>query len=139
MPFPATSIGPCHDPTPRDAENRLISTAGVTYSYDGRGLRFVLANPKLKKSRRVQKSSGTLYWYGAGSDVLDETDLTGSFSNSSFFEYMFFDGKRIARRDFQNNVDYYFADHLGTSRVVTNSSGSLLDDSDFYPFGLETS
>jgi len=46
-------------------------------------------------------------------------------------------GKRIARHDYQNNVVYYFADHLGTSRVVANSSGALLDDSDFYPFGGE--
>jgi len=36
-----------------------------------------------------------------------------------------------------NNVNYYFADHLGTARVVTNSSGTILDDSDFYPFGGE--
>jgi len=29
------------------------------------------------------------------------------------------------------------ADHLGTARVVTNASGTVLDDSDFYPFGGE--
>ena len=29
------------------------------------------------------------------------------------------------------------ADHLGTSRIVTNASGSILDESDFYPFGGE--
>jgi RHS repeat-associated protein len=107
-----------------DAEHHLISTAGVTYSYDGDG-------------KRVQRSNGTIYWYGGETDALDETDLTGSTTDSSFFEYIFLGGKRIARRDYQNNVDYYFADHLGTSRVVTNSAGAILDDSDFYPFGLE--
>ena len=107
-----------------NAENQLISAGGVTYSYDGDG-------------RRVMKSSGTLYWYGTSSDPLDETDLAGDTNNSSFFEYVFFGSKRIARRDYQNNVNYYFADHLGTSRVVTNSSGAILDDSDFYPFGGE--
>jgi RHS repeat-associated protein len=107
-----------------DSENHLISAAGVNYSYDGDG-------------KRVQKSSGTIYWYGASSDPLDETDLTGSTTNSAFFEYIFFDGERIARRDYQNNVSYYFADHLGTSRIVTNSAGAILDDSDFYPFGVE--
>lgn len=50
---------------------------------------------------------------------------------------MFFGGKRIARRDSVNNVQYYFADHLGSARVVTNTSGSILDNSDFYPFGGE--
>jgi RHS repeat-associated protein len=52
-------------------------------------------------------------------------------------EYVFFGGKRIARIDSSGNTGYYFADHLGSSRVVTNSSGSILDDSDFYPFGGE--
>src|SRR6266704_6116893 len=102
----------------------MTSTAGVTYTYDGDG-------------KRVQKSSGKLYWYGMGSDPLDETDLTGSTTNASFNEYIFFGGKRIALRDYLNNVNYYFADHLGTARIVANSSGTVLDDSDFYPFGGE--
>jgi RHS repeat-associated protein len=107
-----------------NSENQLTSTAGVNYTYDGDG-------------KRVMKSSGTIYWYGMSSDPLDETDLTGSFSNSSFHEYVFFDGKRVARRDSSNNIQYYFADHLGSSRVITNSAGSILDNSDFYPFGGE--
>ena len=107
-----------------NAENQLTATAGVTYTYDGDG-------------KRVQKSSGKLYWYGMGSDPLDETDLAGNSNNAGFNEYIFFGGKRIARRDYQNSVNYYFADHLGTARIVTNSSGTPVDDSDFYPFGGE--
>lgn len=34
-------------------------------------------------------------------------------------------------------VYYYFSDQLGTSRVVTNSSGIVCYDADFYPFGGE--
>jgi RHS repeat-associated protein len=102
----------------------MTLTAGVTYTYDGDG-------------KRVQKSNGKLYWYGMGSDPLDETDLGGNTNNSSFNEYTFFDGKRIARRDSTNAVNYYFADHLGTARIVANSSGTPVDDSDFYPFGGE--
>ena len=30
---------------------------------------------------------------------------------------------------------YYFADHLGSSRVVTNATGQIFDDSDHYPLG----
>jgi len=40
----------------------------VTYTYHGDG-------------KRVKKSSGTLYWYGAGSDVLEETTLSGTATN----------------------------------------------------------
>jgi RHS repeat-associated protein len=107
-----------------NAENQLISTAGVTYNYDGNG-------------KRVQKSSGKLYWYGISGDALDETDAQGNTNNSTFSEYVFLGGHRIARRDYLNSVSYYFADHLGTARVVTNASGTILDDSDFYPFGGE--
>jgi len=35
-------------------------------------------------------------------------------------------------------ADYYYsADHLGTTTVVTNSQGSLMNDSDYYPYGSE--
>jgi RHS repeat-associated protein len=103
-----------------NAENQLVTTAGVTYTYDGDG-------------KRVQKSSGKLYWYGMGSDPITESDASGNITN----EYIFFVDKRIAKRDSTGNVDYYFADHLGTARVVTNSAGTVLDDSDFYAFGGE--
>jgi RHS repeat-associated protein len=114
-----------------DAENYLksIPMLGITYLYDGHGHRVA----KLNRSGQATK----LYWYGPDSDPLDETDGTGANNNSNFYEYAFFNGQRVARRDYQNNVDYYFADHLGSARVVTNSAGTILDDSDFYPFGGE--
>jgi RHS repeat-associated protein len=98
---------------------------GVTYTYDGDG-------------KRVKKSSGTLYWYGMGADALDETDLTGSTTNSAFNEYVFFNGKRTARRNSSNAVFYYFADHLGTSRTIVQAGQTTpCYDADFYPFGGE--
>jgi RHS repeat-associated protein len=36
-----------------------------------------------------------------------------------------------------NPVYYYLSDHLGSSNVVANSLGEVLDESDFYPFGGE--
>ena len=86
---------------------------------------------------RVQKSNGKLYWYGSGTEILDESDASGNITN----EYVFFAGKRVARRHIvsgqPDSFSYYFADHLGSSRVVTDASGTILDDSDFYPFGGE--
>jgi hypothetical protein len=99
-----------------DAENHITSVAGVTYYYDGDG-------------KRVRKSSGTIYWYGTSPDPLLETDGSGNLTN----EYVFVGGRRLARRDSSGNVSYYVADHLGTARVVTNASGAVQDDSDFYP------
>jgi RHS repeat-associated protein len=103
-----------------NAESQMTSAQGVTYTYDGDG-------------KRVQKSNGKLYWYGVGSDPIAESDVSGNITD----EYVFFDGKRVAHRKSSGEVDYYFADHLGTSRIVTNATGTILDDSDFYPFGGE--
>ena len=102
-----------------DAENRLVTVGGVTYTYDGDG-------------NRVKKSSGTLYW-GAG--PLAESDLTAS--ATSWKDYVFFNGKRVARRDASNgSVHYFFADHLGSTSVITNSTGGTLEeDLDYYPYG----
>jgi RHS repeat-associated protein len=104
-----------------NAEGELTAAAGVTYTYDGDG-------------SRVKKSSGKLYWYGMGSDPLSESDASGNLTA----EYIFMSGTRIAMLTLPaGTVNYYVQDHLGSSRVVTNSSGTILDDSDFYPYGGE--
>jgi len=107
----------------------MTSTAGVTYTYDGDGKRVLKANAG------TPPQPFKLYWYGVGGDPLVESDASGNSTD----EYIFFGGKRIARRKSDGTIHYYFADHLGTSRVVTNATGTVptLDDSDFYPFGGE--
>ncbi len=115
-----------------NALGQLTATAGNTYVYDGDGKRVEKATtgPPLQPYK--------LYWYGMGSDALDETDATGSTTNSSFAEYVMFGGKRVARRDSAGNVLYYFSDHLGTSRVnVLAGQTTPCYDADFYPFGGE--
>ncbi|HJX85579.1 MAG TPA: RHS repeat-associated core domain-containing protein, partial [Candidatus Angelobacter sp.] len=66
--------------------------------------------------------------------IVAESDLVGNLKT----EYVFFDGERVARRDFPaGNVSYYFSDHLKTASVVTDASGAILDESDYYPWGGE--
>ena len=113
------SAAPCPSPTyVYNAENQLTSTAGVTYTYDGDG-------------KRVMKSSGTIYWYGMNSDPLIETDL----ANNDLSAYIFLNGKRVGRQLPTNEVDFYFADALGTSRYAYSLAGANI--SDYYPFGGE--
>ncbi len=80
-------------------------------------------------------SSVTLYWYGATGNVLDETDGTGTLVS----EYIFFNGKRIARRDADNTVKFYSSDSLGSASVITDNQGTMppLAESDYYPYGGE--
>jgi RHS repeat-associated protein len=77
------------------------------------------------------KSTGTIYWYGAGADVLMET----TFANSEKASYTYFAGKRMAITYPNNETDFYQTDHLGNSRVVGSLAGNNVTD--FYPFGGE--
>jgi RHS repeat-associated protein len=106
-----------------DQENRLTGAAGYAYTYDADGNR-------VKKSNA---STGTLYWYMAPG-IVAESDLSGALKS----EYMFFDGQRVARKDFPGNaVAYYFSDHLKTASVITDSAGNIKAESDYYPWGGE--
>ncbi len=105
-----------------NAESEIKSAASVNYTYDGDG-------------NRLEKSSGKIYWYGAGTEILDESDLSGNFTN----EYVFFGGKRIAMRNVSSGTIYYYAeDFLGSSRTLVQAGQtSVCYDADFYPFGGE--
>ena len=117
----ACPASPPYTPTyTYDAENRLTTTSGVTYTYDGDG-------------KRVKKSNGTLYWMGMGSDALDETDLAGSVLR----EYIYFNGKRVARLTTPSTVRYFFSDHLGSHDIVTSSTATIQKESDYGPYGEE--
>jgi RHS repeat-associated protein len=106
-----------------NAEELASCTNGTTYTYNGDG-------------ERVKKSSGTLYWGGQSGGALAESDLSGNLTS----EYIFFNGRRIARRDLGPlTVYYYFSDHLGSSSVITDAAGSIKNESDYYPFGGESS
>lgn len=52
-------------------------------------------------------------------------------------DYIFFAGRRIAWRDSSGNVYYYFVDALGSTKTVTNATGTACFDADYYPYGQE--
>lgn len=43
----------------------------------------------------------------------------------------------FSARDASRIVYYYFSDHLGSTSVLTNASGNIQNESDYYPFGGE--
>ncbi len=112
-----------------DAESRIISATNgsvtTTYVYDAFG-------------RRISKTSGstaTNYWFGPSGDTLAETDSSGTFTN-----YIFFGGQRLARNIPQPSpnpadIKYYITDHLHSTAMFVDKSGTVLDDNDFYPWG----
>jgi len=108
-----------------DAENHMISATGMssyTYTYDGEG-------------RRVKKSSGSLRMvYGIGGELLIECDSsTGSLKK----EYVYGVNGLLATIDSTNGTLYTTSDHLGSPRMITNSSGAVFSKHDYMPFGEE--
>ena len=103
------------------AKNHKGISRAQLIAYDGDG-------------NRLQKSSGKIYWYGAGTEVLDESDGSGNITD----EYVYFGGKRVAHRVVSGNSIYYYGeDILGTSRQIFTSASALCYDADLYPFGGE--
>jgi RHS repeat-associated protein len=105
---------------------------------------------------RVKTASGKLYWRGMGVDAFAESNLSGSMTD----EFIYFAGRKVARRNASTGAGnrvpslrsgfrlraptsftpakrLNFADHLGSTRVLTNATGTILKVSDYYPFGTE--
>lgn len=105
------------------ADGHLAAANGTYYYYDVHG-------------NRVQKAGSKFYWYGLGSEPLDESDTSGNITD----EYVYFGTKRVAHRAASSNTIYFYGqDMLGTSRTVFTSAGVSCYDADFYPFGGERS
>ena len=103
-----------------DAEGRVTSGGGTAYTYDGMGERVI--------------KPGKLYWKGVGSTALSETDA----SDRNPTKYIFFNGARIARIDPGTTAaKYYVADNIGSTALVTDASGNVLNESLFFPYGSE--
>ena len=117
-----------------DAENRLVwSSNGYEYIYDGDGERVIRCTSSSQSNTCPSGSTGTLYWRPLGGDTIAESSISGT----NLEEYVFFNGRRVARRDVSTNaVHYYFSDHLGSHSVVENATGSACEqDTDYYPYG----
>lgn len=95
-----------------DAEGRICSvggsncSAGTLYIYDGSG-------------QRVEKSDGTLYWYGVDGNVLDQTDLSGNVTS----EYVYLGSRRIARISSSSPTNIPIQNALFQSTSGTLGSG----------------
>ncbi len=85
-----------------DGKSELLTAATGSglfcYTYDGSGRRVAKAQAQsgytCTSASPNAPTISKLYWYDAGGNVLDETDGSGNLSD----EYVFFGGKRIARR-----------------------------------------
>src|SRR5882672_8802946 len=111
-----------------DAENKIKTVDGTTaYVYDGEG-------------QRVRKlvAENLRFIYGiSGQQIAEFSGSSGALQK----EYVYGVSGLLATIEptalNANGTRYLTADHLGTPRVVTNSSASVISRHDYKPFGEE--
>ena len=105
-----------------DAENRLTKVDGgstASYSYDADG-------------NRTEKTADGLsmeYIYDTSGEIVAEDNGTSWWTG-----YVYADGQMIAQYD-SDATRFIHQDHLGSTRMVTELNGNMLDSLDFLPFG----
>jgi RHS repeat-associated protein len=100
-----------------DNKPDLIKKNGVDYvqfTYDGNGQRVKKVSPT-----QTVLYFGELYEKRAGAGVL----------------YLFTGSKRVASVWLSGERQFYHTDHLGSTNVVTDQNGTLMERNEFYPFG----
>jgi RHS repeat-associated protein len=114
-----------------DAENKITSVDGVSdvYRYDGDGNRVRKNFPQGEQVRMV---------YSAG-QLIAEYNLSGSLKT----EYVHAPAGLLITINpwarIPKVTQYLIADHLGSLRVMTDSSGAIVSRHDYKPFGEELS
>ena len=93
-----------------DAENRQLTYSNgggqaASYDYDGEG----------RRVRKTTPAGTTVYVYDAAGELATEMDPPGSVTDTGTL--------------------YLTADHLGSTRAVTDASGGLKERWDYFPFG----
>src|SRR5690625_767764 len=118
-----------------DEANRVMSIyePGMTafryrYRYNADGQRYH------KQAVPYKSAPGPAQYY-----ALDGSATVGFFpmSGASYWTISTPSGEAVGRMTTSGSASYYIKDHLGSVRVVVNSSGTVLETRDYYPYGLE--
>ncbi len=111
-----------------DAENRIITATGMTngpycYTYDGKGLRVIKAHAS-GGSCTGSVTVDMLNWRLTSGVTIAETDGSGSTTNASYHEYIFFAGRRIAQSNpsaINSELLIGYADDSGNNWAATGA------------------
>lgn len=111
-----------------DYENRLVEVKKddqivITCTYNTSGNR-------IKKSIHSGTPKTIYYHYDLMGNVIEETDETGTITSEHIFGGAF----HIAKIE-NNKTSYYHADHLKSTRALTNEDGQKSWWQDYKPFG----
>ncbi|ADV83861.1 RHS repeat domain-containing protein [Terriglobus saanensis] len=108
------------------AQNSTLNLKAL-YSYDAMGAR-VRADQLDSSGHSISFREYSSF----GGELLSEKDQNGWWT-----DYIFANGKKIARVDPNNVYRWMIADQVGTSQLELDASGTLLWKGEFLPFGQE--
>ena len=107
--------------------------------YDERNLPIQIGDNEYRYTadgQRYYKKVGTVEEYY----IMDDNLTAGVFSNTGTgyeLDYWNILGHGVEGRYVPGSgYRYYYKDHLGSTRAVVNATGTILDATDYYPFGL---
>jgi len=105
-----------------DAEGELTAYNGTaaTYTYDANG----------NRARKTVGANWSEYIYFGGNIIAEK-------SPSGWADYVFAGGKRIYQTGTAVPSQYYWADHLGSTSVLSDTTGANVQITHYAPFGQE--
>ena len=106
-----------------DGEARIKTVDGAASAYT--------YNPLGNRVRKDAGSTSTEYFFFGGNVIAELNPAT-----TAWTDYIGY-GKRVAK-DTSNNgtgAQYYHGDHLGSTRIMTDATGTKIQDCTFNPFG----
>jgi RHS repeat-associated protein len=127
-----------------DAAGNITSdgTRTFTYNYDNRLIQVSAGQTLIAEyacdgfGRRVKKTVGSetvLFHYDYDGNLISETDGSGS----PLRDYIYLNGEPVAMKLYgdQAGIYYFINDHLGTPQKVTDTSGTVVWEAGYMPFG----
>ena len=99
------------------------SPALEEYFYDPDGQRV-----KIKRNDSANTTVYTPY-----KEMQRIVNATGTYD----FYYIYHDGNLVARKNPDHSVTYFHPDHLGSTSIITNNTGQVIENTTYSPYGEE--
>jgi RHS repeat-associated protein len=135
---------PFHAPTTYNGDNltydsngNLIEDGEFTYIYND-------ANQISEVRYKDNNSLVEKYWYDSEGRRIKKENSAGELTyyinkyfeieNGTITTYFFRDDERVAKQSV-NGTDWYLPDHLGSTNLLVNESGSEVERTEYFPYG----